>query len=186
MSVWMNDNQGFIMALLTLVYVLATIVIMVYNHKAIKEARISRESETRPYIFGQFLIVSDYDRHIDFQLRNAGRSGAVIKKFSIDPPLKVNETSDGIDSINNLFIGPNQVFTIMLDDVVENVLDKNYSIHLVYQSVSSRKIYSETYNVPMNTFKLHGFSKLTNINNTPIENELMNISSILSSMNKRM
>ncbi len=173
------------MALLTLVYVLATIVIMLYNHKAIKEARISRESETRPYIFGQFLIVSDYNRHIDFQFRNAGRSGAVIKKFSIDPPLEVNKTSEGIDSINNLFIGPNQVFTIMLNSVVEDVLDKNYSIHLEYQPVGSRKIYSETYNLPMNTFKLRGFSKLTNTGNTTLENELMNISSILSSMNKR-
>ena len=48
---WLNENQGFAMSLLTLIYAIATVVIVSYNRKTIKEMRESRESETRPYIF---------------------------------------------------------------------------------------------------------------------------------------
>ena len=34
---WLNNNQGFVMCLLTFVYVVTTIVIVYYNKKSIKE-----------------------------------------------------------------------------------------------------------------------------------------------------
>ena len=33
---WLNDNQGFVRSVLTLVYVVATIVIVIYNRKSIR------------------------------------------------------------------------------------------------------------------------------------------------------
>ena len=48
---WLNANQGFAMSVLTLVYVAATIIIVIYNRKTIKEMKDAREEESRPYVF---------------------------------------------------------------------------------------------------------------------------------------
>ena len=47
---WLNNNQGFVMCLLTFVYVVATIVIVYYNKKSIKEMIKTREEDNRPYV----------------------------------------------------------------------------------------------------------------------------------------
>ena len=36
---WLNENNGFAMALLTLVYVIATILICIFNYKSAKSAK---------------------------------------------------------------------------------------------------------------------------------------------------
>lgn len=48
---WLNNNQWFVMCLLTFVYVVATIVIVYYNKKSIKEMIKIREEDNRPYVF---------------------------------------------------------------------------------------------------------------------------------------
>lgn len=48
---WLNSNQGFFMSILTLVYVMATIIIVIYNRKSIQELQKTREEESRPYIY---------------------------------------------------------------------------------------------------------------------------------------
>ena len=45
---WLNSNQGFVMCLLTLVYVLATVVIVIMNKLSINEMRKSRLEDNRP------------------------------------------------------------------------------------------------------------------------------------------
>ena len=37
MITWMNQNQGFIMCVLTFVYVVATVIIVIMNRKSINE-----------------------------------------------------------------------------------------------------------------------------------------------------
>ena len=46
---WMNDNNGFIMGLLTLVYVIATILICVFNFKSAKATRLQTAESKRQF-----------------------------------------------------------------------------------------------------------------------------------------
>lgn len=65
---WLNSNQGFAMSILTLVYVVATIVIVIYNRKSIKELQKTREEESRPYIFA-YLHRDPRDFHFSFRVK---------------------------------------------------------------------------------------------------------------------
>lgn len=47
---WLNSNQGFVMCLLTLIYVLATVVIVIMNKLSINEMQKNRLEDSRPYI----------------------------------------------------------------------------------------------------------------------------------------
>lgn len=44
---WMNNNNGFVMGLLTLVYVIATILICVFNYKSATAARKQTEVQIK-------------------------------------------------------------------------------------------------------------------------------------------
>ena len=47
---WLNENNGFIMALLTLVYVIATIFICIFNYKSAKATKEqTKEAICRKY-----------------------------------------------------------------------------------------------------------------------------------------
>ena len=45
MLTWLNDNQGFVMSVLTLVYVVATICILISNRKSANAATIANKQQ---------------------------------------------------------------------------------------------------------------------------------------------
>jgi uncharacterized membrane protein len=46
---WMNNNNGFIMGILTLVYVIATIFICFFNYKSARASRKQTEESERQF-----------------------------------------------------------------------------------------------------------------------------------------
>ena len=58
---WLNSNQGFVMSILTLVYVLATIIIVIYNRKAIQELQKTREEESIIFVVLVNIVVLKKD-----------------------------------------------------------------------------------------------------------------------------
>lgn len=182
---WFNSNQGFVMIILTTAYVLFTGIIVYYNRKTINEMKITRENELRPYIFGQFTKFYDYGKIVDFQIRNSGKTGGVIKKITVSPELKLSKTTKGLKSLENFILAPNQSLSIQVFALVKDLIDINYEIHIEYQAINSTKIFTEDYKIPFIAYSLSGYSYTHEGNNSKEEDALINIASILSSINKR-
>jgi len=47
---WLNQNSGATIAILTAVYVIATMIIVIYYHKTVKEMEYARKQEIKPQI----------------------------------------------------------------------------------------------------------------------------------------
>ena len=75
----LNNNQGAVMVLLTSIYVVATIVIVMLNKRSIDEMKLSREEESRPYIFASLTFVPRETKQCYLVLTNYGKTGARIK-----------------------------------------------------------------------------------------------------------
>ncbi len=182
---WFNSNQGFVMIILTFAYVVATIIIVVYSRKSIKEMKITRENELRPYIFGQFAKFSDYVNIVEFQVKNSGKTGGIIKKFTVSPELKMAKDSDGLRSLDDFILAPNQTFNILLQEMMGDMMDDKYTIHIEYQAIGSDKVYIDDYEIPFIAYSLVGHTYTKQGNSNKEEDALRNIASILASINKR-
>ena len=77
MITWMNQNQGFIMCVLTFVYVVATVIIVIMNRKSINEMKTARLEESRPYIIAN-LVKDPRDRCFYLKIKNYGKTGELI------------------------------------------------------------------------------------------------------------
>lgn len=53
----LDQHNGFVMAILTLVYVVFTVFIFIANNRSVKEMKITREEENRPYIVSYIVSV---------------------------------------------------------------------------------------------------------------------------------
>src|SRR5688572_23772795 len=90
---WLNQNQGFVMALLTFVYVIATIVIA---RLAIKTTRLAQRNldmalqlerdRVRPYVVFN-ISSSTAKRYTYASIKNRGLSAAYSVNISIKPAL---------------------------------------------------------------------------------------------------
>ena len=86
---WMNNNNGFIMGILTLVYVLATILICVFNYKSAKatkeqtaEAKKQFRQTNRPNIIPHFTLIEGQLFCLSF--KNIGNECAKGVKIAIN------------------------------------------------------------------------------------------------------
>ncbi len=77
---WLNDNQGAVMAILTLVYVVATIVLAGLQRRTLTEIRIDRELREKPDV--QLTVRITPEGLIMFALKNYG--GSPAKDISVD------------------------------------------------------------------------------------------------------
>jgi hypothetical protein len=93
------------MSLLTLVYVAATIVIVIMNAKSINEMQKTREAEGRPYILLN-LHKDPRDRCFYLRIKNYGKSGATIKQIEISPHMKLVESKSGNSVLNGCVLAP--------------------------------------------------------------------------------
>ena len=80
------------MCLLTFVYVVATIVIVYYNKKSIKEMIKTREEDNRPYVFAN-LEKYPRDRFFTLKIKNYGKLSAKINKIEIEPKINFFRTN---------------------------------------------------------------------------------------------
>lgn len=100
---YLNANQGFVMTILTVVYVVATVVLVIVaqrqtalNQRSLNFATASEKAKYRPYVL--FDIV--YERVVAYaRLRNSGASPAIDVRISVTPRLHWKDNEDGIGFI---------------------------------------------------------------------------------------
>ncbi len=82
---WLNDNQGAVMAALTAVYAIATIVIVRSSRSSVEEQRKLRAEQFRPFVIAD--LENDGERHvIFFRVENLGTMTARDVQFTVTPP----------------------------------------------------------------------------------------------------
>lgn len=111
---YLNDNQGFVMGILTAVYVVATVVlVMITNRQARLAKKVldlslkAEKAKHRPYVV--FDVV--YEEVVAYaRLRNSGASPATNVRVSVQPRLCWKDKSEGVGFIEKgvAFLAPNR------------------------------------------------------------------------------
>lgn len=182
---WLNNNQGFAMSVLTLVYVIATIIIVIYNHKSIKELQNTREEESRPYIFA-YLHKDPRDICFYFRIKNYGKTGAKIESIEISPLLKfVNEKNAG-EFLSNVVLAPNQMLQFILLEKAKETASNTYDITIRYCPTNDcKKLYEERYSLITQYSTLMGYTDSNTSSLSEEENALKNITNYLDSIRNK-
>ncbi len=149
---WLNQNQGFIMAILTFVYVIATIFLayiawktskisgeakeisedaklissraVEISRKQLKKVTELEENRVRPYVL--FNIFSDENSRTYSHIKNYGLTAAFNVRVSIVPELKIYGTEE-LDILSS-----NLITMLPPDFELKNVVDATYEFHQVY------------------------------------------------------
>lgn len=183
---WLNANQGFVMCLLTLVYVIATGIIVLYNRRTIEEMRVSREAESRPYVF----VYLDKDpRELCFYLRvrNYGKSGAKIQSVSITPNLNLPGGALPENFLKNVVLAPSQNLEFIVVGKKDETLKNDYDIRVRYTSIGDvRKQYSDQYTLTVRYVRQMGYTDIKRNNLSDEANALRNIASHLDSIRRKL
>jgi hypothetical protein len=95
-----------------------------FNKATIKEMKLAREKESRPYIIGQFISVSDYSQSLDFQLKNIGKTIGILKSIEIYPELPISHHKEGLSVFKDFPLAPGQTINIMLEGDPRDILDE--------------------------------------------------------------
>lgn len=85
---WLNVNSGFVMAVLTLVYVIATFYIVKANRSSVLEMRQTREEETRPYVVVYLQRNPNVNGAVHLIVRNIGTTAAYDIRIQATPPIE--------------------------------------------------------------------------------------------------
>ena len=183
---WLNANQGFAMSVLTLVYVAATIIIVIYNRKTIKEMKDAREEESRPYVF-VYLDKDPRDLCFYLRIRNYGKSGARLNSVSITPSLKLCDEAMPENFLENVILAPSQTLEFIVLEKKDETLKSDYSISLRYETTgSNKKEYSDEYRLTVQYAHQMGYTDNKQSNLRGEANALRNIASHLDSMRRKM
>ncbi len=181
---WLNSNQGFVMSILTLVYVLATIVIVIYNRKSIHELQKTREEESRPYIFAH-LHRDPRDMCFYLRVKNYGKTGGIIDKISITPHLKFCGEKDVGEFLNNVILAPNQLLHFIILEKHGETSDKDYEVEIQYHQTNDNKTFKEKYTLLLQYSSEMGYTNSTKSNYSNEENALQSIANYLDSIRNK-
>lgn len=183
---WLNQNQGFVMSVLTAVYVLATIVIVVYNRKSIKEMQESRKAESRPYVFA-YLHKDPRDLCFYLRIKNYGKTGALIENIEISPKLKFVGETETKDFLKNVVLAPDQLLQFIVLEQKEETMKCNYNIGLRYKSTQTDKEqFEESYTLILQYAHQMGYTDNKTSNISPEANALKNIAGYLDSIRSKL
>lgn len=150
---WANSNEGFLLAVLTLLYTVATILIYRANRQAVEEMRLGREEETRPYVIAG--LEFDFDRRVlEFVVRNAGKTAAYNIRIKASPELPAFSPDRRPLSETSLFrkgitmLSPGQEIRSFLATASEVYGDHStnlptFTFHVSYQGKRTGKKYKE-------------------------------------------
>jgi len=183
---WLNVNQGFVMSILTCVYVLATIVIVIYNRKSIKEMQKGREEESRPYIFAN-LQKDPRDLCFYLRIKNYGKTGGKINDINISPSLKFAD-DDKIDVfLKNTILAPGQSIQFIILEQSEETSKNHYDVTIKYSSTyNSKKSYFEEYKLIIQYAHQMGYSDNKKSNISDEANAMYNIANYLDAIRNKL
>jgi hypothetical protein len=112
---WLNRNQGAVMTVLTLVYVVATILLVWLSRKSLKTSLALEKNRLRPYVL--FNISSSIARKTTYaSIKNLGLTAAYNIKVSIEPKLEhLHDTESPLIGRDILFLPPCEEVTDIID-----------------------------------------------------------------------
>lgn len=181
---WLNVNQGFVMSLLTLVYVIATVIIVWYNRRSINELQQTREVESRPYVF-VYLDKEPRDHCFYLRVKNYGKSIARIDGVEISPKLKLAGDALPEDFLKNVIIAPTQILEFIVLGQKDEIAENDYSVRIFYSSVGkTSKKYCEEYTLTLQYTRQMGYTDSNRRNLNDEANALRNIASHLDSLRR--
>ena len=149
-----NDNQGFIMVLLTLVYVVATIIIVCQMSKSNRISRQLEKNRCRPYVIFDIFVKKELFIHAS--IKNIGFTPACNVKVNITPALTKEIEGKVVKSIL-----ADHVFKLLapgreIDDYIASTGDKektlSYQGTIEYEDSESEK-YSEPFEIDISYYK---------------------------------
>ncbi|MDC6267326.1 hypothetical protein [Lysinibacillus fusiformis] len=162
----MNDNNGTIMALLTLVYVGATILILKANKDMVKESVKLREAESRPYVIA---YLEERDTGSAYLvIENIGKSMAYNVEMSSDIKIEyptIHKISNSYVFNNSFSLAPNQKIDFFLHHITngEKVKEDVNGLYPIYKLTmnyaNNNKNYSEENIVDLNIVKHRVYEK---------------------------
>ncbi len=183
---WLNTNQGFVMSLLTLIYVIATLIIVHYNRKTIREMKESREAESRPYVF-VYLDKDPRDMCFFLRIRNYGKSGAKLNHVSITPNLKLCDDGLPENFLKNIILAPSQTLEFIVLEGKEETMKNDYSVSIQYSSMDgSGRQYTEEYMLTIQYAHQMGYTNNGRDNLSNEASALCNISNQLDSIRRKL
>jgi len=158
---FLNYNQGFVMALLTAVYVIATIILVwvaqrqaKLTQQSIDFAAKAEKAKYRPYLV--FDIV--YEKIVAYaRLLNSGASPALDVKITISQRLKWKDNDDGIGFIEKgvSFLAPNRELSQPFGwtgEFFEQYPDLKFSGTISYKDAEGHA-YSEAFSLDLSYLK---------------------------------
>jgi hypothetical protein len=186
MITWLNVNQGFVMCLLTFVYVLATIAIVVMNNMTIKEMKEARAAESRPYVF---VSLHKDPRDVCFYLRvkNHGKTGAIINRLQITPTIKLVDIEEKSNFLERSILAPNQTLQFIVLEKWEETCEKDYNVEIEYTMVGdANSSFHEQYALVVQYAHQMGYTDRSNSNLSNSENSLKSIAEHLDSIRSKL
>ena len=151
---WMNQNNGFLLGLLTFAYVITTIVMVFIMFQSHKQTCQLEESRLRPMVL--FNIESDGDR-VGAWLKNFGVTPAYNVRVSCTPPLERFKKSAGSGGTSVLidntfpFLAPNQIIPDSIDvshQFFENGKTPCFTGHVQYEDHMGKQ-HSEPFKIDL-------------------------------------
>ncbi len=179
---FLNTNQGAVMATLTLIYVVATIVIVWFNKKAIDEMKLSREGEARPYLFCHLSFIARETKRGTLVLKNYGKTGATITSFLITPRIPLPKGESNCSFFKGTTIAPQQSITLLAYDEELQMQSTKYQVSITYQDVSTKVIYKENYDLTQQYISESTFFEKNGTRSSKAENALISISDSLDTI----
>lgn len=207
---WLNNNSGFIMALLTLVYVVATIFICIFNYKSSKATKDQTNESYRQFIENTRAHIIPEIKELEGEMlclvfENIGKD--IAKEVEIDVSekwlKKLEETKTFPDVANKLrkikdkkiFLTVNQTMYYNLCipgngfDDFKKLGEEDLIIKIKYKTLN--RIFEECFNIPLNAYNYlvsqSDYARLTKkqIKETHnINKELKNINSSIKELIK--
>lgn len=183
---WLNDNQGFVMSILTCVYVIATIIIVIYNRKSIKEMEKGRDEESRPYIFIN-LHKDPRDNWFYLRIKNYGKTGGKINSINVTPNLKFINDSEIEQFMKNTVLAPEQIIQFVVADKKEDIYENDYDVTIKYVSTcNNKKVYREQYKLITQYSTKMGYVDSKKSNFSDEANALNNIANYLDAIRNKL
>ena len=183
---FLNNNQGAVMACLTFVYVVATVVIVYFNKRSIDEMRMAREEEARPYVFAYLAFVARERQRCTLVIKNYGKSGARITSFSVTPGLNLVHGESDCGFLNEMILAPDQSIRLLAIDPDKKLHEKEFKISISYQTLDKAKTFSENYVLVQQYVSESGYADTAQSGCKKWENALINISSSLDTIKTNM
>jgi len=138
---FLDEHDGFFIALLTFVYVVFTILIFISNNRSVKEMKLAREEEYRPFIVSY--IQTKPNGITELIIENIGKTVAKNVEIEISPEFNFPKKSP----LSNSFV---------LNNSIPN-MPPNYRLKFYVGLISDFKIEGDSYQVYEVGIKYHSF-----------------------------